>query len=55
VRTLRELQKEGKPPAVRLGAAKAVLEVGLKVCQLVELEGQMAALEERVAQLNQPR
>jgi hypothetical protein len=55
VRTLLELQKAAVPPAVRLGAARAVLEVGVKLRQLAELEAQMADLEAQVAQLNQPQ
>ncbi len=38
VRTLMSLQKDSLPPAVRLGAARAVLELGLKVRELVDLE-----------------
>jgi hypothetical protein len=45
VRTLLSLQKESAPPAVRLGAARAVLELGLKVRELVDLEARIAALE----------
>lgn len=49
VRTLLALQKETTPAAVRLGAARAILEVGIKVRQLVELETRMAELEAMVA------
>jgi hypothetical protein len=52
VRTLLALQKESSPPAVRLGAARAVLEIGLKVRQLVEVEQQVAELEDVIAELN---
>jgi hypothetical protein len=45
VRTLLSLQKESAPAAVRLGAARAVLELGIKVRELVDLEGRIAALE----------
>src|SRR5262245_53133480 len=45
VRTLLSLQKESVPPAVRLGAARAVLELGIKVRELVDLESRIAALE----------
>jgi hypothetical protein len=45
VRTLLALQKESAPPAVRLGAARAVLELGLKIREVVELEARIAALE----------
>ena len=47
VRTLLALQKESVTPAVRLGAARAVLELGLKIRELVELEGRIAALEQQ--------
>jgi hypothetical protein len=47
VRTLLSLQKDSAPPAVRLGAARAVLELGIKVRELAELEARIAALEEQ--------
>ena len=47
VRTLLSLQKESAPPAVRLGAARAVLELGLKVREVVDLETRLAALEQQ--------
>jgi DNA-binding MurR/RpiR family transcriptional regulator len=49
VRTLLELQKAPSPPAVRLGAARAVLEIGMKVREAADLEERLAALEERLA------
>ncbi len=49
VRTLLALQKDSIPAAVRLGAARAVLEVGMKLRQMVELEQRLAELEEMVA------
>jgi len=45
VRTLVALQKETIPPATRLGAARAVLLLGLKVREVAELEQRIAALE----------
>ena len=45
VRTLLSLQKDATPPAVRLGAARAVLELGIKVRELADLETRIAALE----------
>lgn len=33
------------PPAVRLGAARAVVDFGVKMRQLVELEERLAAME----------
>jgi hypothetical protein len=49
VQTLLELQKSSSPPATRLGAAKAVLELGMKVRETAELEQRLTALEEQVA------
>jgi hypothetical protein len=48
VRTLLELQKPAVAPDTRLGAAKAVLELGMKVRETAELEQRLAALEEQV-------
>jgi hypothetical protein len=45
VRTLLALQKETAPPAVRLGAARAVLELGTKMRETAELAERIAALE----------
>ena len=45
VRTLLALQRDPTPPAVRLGAARAVLELGIKVRELADLEARIAALE----------
>jgi hypothetical protein len=50
VRTLLDLQKPAAPPPVRLGAARAVLEIGMKVREVAELEERLAALEERMSQ-----
>jgi hypothetical protein len=49
VRTLLDLQKPTAPPPVRLGAAKAVLEIGMKVREMAELQQRLAALEEQMA------
>jgi hypothetical protein len=49
VRTLLDLQKPGVQAAVRLGAARAILEIGLKLRETVELEARIAALEDRQA------
>jgi hypothetical protein len=51
VRTLLELQKPAAPPAVRLGAARAILEVGLRIRELVDLEVDMNALERRLQEI----
>ena len=49
VKTLLVLQAAPNPGPVRLGAARAVLEMGLKVREAAELEERVAALERRVA------
>ncbi len=54
VRTLLALMKDSAPPAVRLGAAKAVLELGMKIRELAELEAEVRELEEKVAALGPP-
>ncbi len=48
VKTLLALQKETTPAAVRLGAARAVLELGMKLREISELEQRIAALEEQL-------
>ena len=45
VKTLLELQKPGAPPNVRLGAARAILELSMKVREAAEFEERLAALE----------
>lgn len=50
VRTLLELQKPGQTAAIRLGAARAILELGLKFREVVDLETRLAELEQRVAE-----
>ena len=54
VKTLVELQDRAMPPTVRLGAARAVLELGAKLRETVELEARIAALEspQRVSEGN---
>jgi hypothetical protein len=54
VRTLLALQKQAVPPAVRLGAARAVLEMGMKLREVVDLETRMNELEALVKQMDQP-
>jgi hypothetical protein len=45
VKTLLALQQETTPAAVRLGAARAILELGTKLREAAELEARLAALE----------
>lgn len=51
VRTLLTLQKEATPPAVRLGAARAILEMGIKVREVAEIQDRLAALEKQLDEL----
>ncbi|WP_439630645.1 hypothetical protein [Gemmata sp.] len=53
VRTLLQLQKDA-PATVRLGAARAVLELGMKLREVADLEARMAALEARLAEQDKP-
>jgi hypothetical protein len=48
VKTLLELQKTLVPPAVRLGAARSVIELGTKLRETAEFEARLAALEQRI-------
>jgi hypothetical protein len=48
VKTLLELQKASAPYAVRLGAARAVLEIGTKLREAADLEERLAVLEEQL-------
>jgi hypothetical protein len=48
VRTLLELQKPATPPAVRLGAARSVLEIGIKLREAADLEERLSALEQQL-------
>ena len=50
VKTLLELQQANQPPAVRLGAARAVLDSGIKLREVADLEDRLAALEQQAAQ-----
>ena len=52
VKTLIVLQNGTTPPAVRLGAARSVLEIGIKLREVVDLEERLAALEEQVSLSN---
>jgi hypothetical protein len=53
VRTLLELQKPAWPAAVRLGAARTVLDSGIKLREVADLEERLAALEQQVAARHQ--
>jgi hypothetical protein len=47
VKTLLDLQKVSVPAAVRLGAARSVLEIGIKVREVSDLEERLSALEQQ--------
>ena len=48
VRTLLELQKASAPPAVRLGAARSILEIGIKLREAADLEERLSVLEQQL-------
>lgn len=48
VRTMLELLKPTMPPAVRLGAARSVLEIGIKLREAADLEERLSALEKQL-------
>jgi hypothetical protein len=48
VRTLLELQKAATPPATRLGAARSVLEIGIKLRESADLVERLSALERQL-------
>jgi hypothetical protein len=49
--TLVELLATATPPTVRLGAARAILELGAKVREQEELADRLAGIEERLASM----
>jgi hypothetical protein len=53
VRALLELLRGARAEAVRLGAARSVLEIGMKAREFAELEERLAALEQQ-AETNKP-
>jgi hypothetical protein len=53
VRTLLSLQKQAVPATVRLGSARAILEIGMKLREVVDLEARLSALEALVRQTDQ--
>jgi AcrR family transcriptional regulator len=54
VKTLLSLQQTAVPHAVRLGAAKAVLEIGIKMREVADMEERLTALEQQMAMNNPP-
>ncbi len=54
VRTLLSLQKGSVPPAVRMSAARAILEMGMKLREVVDLQTSVDELAAMVEQMEQP-
>jgi hypothetical protein len=52
VKTLIALLGSENPPAVRLGAARAIVDLGLKVRELADLNGRVASLERQLTTSN---
>ena len=55
VKTLLSLMESHAPHSSRLGAAKAVLELGVRLRDLTEIEQRLAALEGEVEQPGQSK
>jgi hypothetical protein len=53
VKTIVSLQGPSNPPSVRLGAARAALELGMRFRDSTEMEERLAALEKQVNLTNQ--
>jgi hypothetical protein len=54
VKTMLALQDPSTPPAVRLGAARATIELGIKLRDSADLAERIAALEAQVSALKPP-
>jgi AcrR family transcriptional regulator len=54
IKTLLSLQQPTSPPAVRLGAARSVLEIGIKMREIADVEERLAALEQQMTMNNPP-
>jgi transposase-like protein len=52
--TLRELLADSTPPAVRLGAARCLLELGVKLREAIDLEQRLTAVEARYSERKNP-
>jgi hypothetical protein len=48
IKTLASLQERGTPPSVRLGAARAIIELSARLRESAELHERMTALEQQV-------
>jgi hypothetical protein len=49
IKTLLELQKPSQPGTVRLGACRAMLEIGLKLREVTDIEEEVAQLRQIVS------
>jgi len=49
IKTLLALQQASIPPAVRLGAARTVLEMGVRIREAADLETRLTDLEQQIA------
>jgi hypothetical protein len=54
IKTLLSLLQTSVPHAIRLGAARSVLEFGMKVREAADWEERLSALEQRMAASDQP-
>ena len=54
IKTLLALQQASIPHAVRLGAARSILEIGIKMRESADMEERLAALEQQLAAGNEP-
>ena len=54
VKTLLELQGQNTPPAIRLNAARSIIELGVKLRDASELAERIAALEQQLSVDNGP-
>lgn len=55
VKTLLTLMERSVPHATRLGAARAVLEIGVKLRDLIEVEQRLTALEQSINANSAPK
>jgi hypothetical protein len=54
LKTLLSLMQPTVPPGTRLGAARSILEIGMKMREVVDLDEQVKALEERMPKEGPP-
>src|SRR5580658_7548497 len=48
IKTLLDLQKQGTPAAIRLGAARSIIELGMRLRETSDLAERLAAVEEQL-------